>query len=153
MVVVSKNNVFYDDKNLENVLHVSPDEAWKMICECEDCVVVDVRTDMEWENDGAMDLSEKGKEQIFLSWRFLPDMSINTEFLDSLLEKVEDKNSKILFLCKKGVRSIDAAAAANSAGYKKCYNIVGGYGDVNDDNDLKTPSCWIGCKLPVRGGK
>jgi len=150
---VSKNNVFCDSKNIDNVLHIDPDKAWEMVSECDDCVIVDVRTDMEWKGDGIPDISKIGKETILLSWRFLPDMSINNDFIDLLLEKVKDKNSKILFLCKKGIRSIDAAAAANSVGYNFCYNIVGGFGDKNSKSDMESSSCWLGCNLPVKGVK
>lgn len=58
---------------------------------------------------------------------FLPDMKRNENFKTALSDIVPDKSSTLLFLCKSGGRSQQAAIEMTALGYKNCYNISDGF--------------------------
>ncbi|WP_342271453.1 MULTISPECIES: rhodanese-like domain-containing protein [unclassified Candidatus Tisiphia] len=107
-----------------SIKNISSLEAYKLL-EMDECtIVVDIRTTEEWQKIGIPKLD---KDQVlFLSWRLLPDMSLNCEFNNQFMSKVSNKNN-VLFLCRSGARSHEAALCAGGLGYTKCYNIVDGF--------------------------
>jgi rhodanese-related sulfurtransferase len=40
---------------------------------------------------------------------------------------IQDKKIPVLFLCRSGIRSLEAAQFASSIGYTDCYNILDGF--------------------------
>jgi rhodanese-related sulfurtransferase len=52
-------------------------------------------------------------------------------------------------LCRSGVRSIAAAEAMTAAGYKNCYNILGGFeGPPDQQRHRGTTGGWKAAGLP-----
>ena len=128
---------------------VTPNEAWSMLKEKDDAVLVDVRTLAEWKCVGVTDLSALSKDNIYIEWVNFPDRIPNAHFLDQLAQAVPDKNTPICFLCRTGVRSIGAASAATEAGYENSYNILEGFeGDPDDQGHRGRISGWQGVNLP-----
>jgi rhodanese-related sulfurtransferase len=106
---------------------VMPSDAWELMVKENKAELVDVRTSAEWAFVGTPDLRELGKEPVFLSWRVYPTMEVNASFIEILRKAVPDTATPLLFLCKTGGRSHDAAVAATQAGYTRCYNIAYGF--------------------------
>lgn len=122
----------------QNVIEVSPQQAWSGLQNTTDTVLVDVRTRPEWSFIGIPDLAAIGKQVILLEWRKYPDMSVNDGFIADLLEQFEGSvPSEIYFLCRSGVRSLEAAnvvhQALSASGHTaQCVNVLEGFeGDLN----------------------
>lgn len=130
-----------------------PREAWAMLEAEERAVLVDVRTDAEWQFVGQADLSSLGRPYIGLSWQQWPDMKHNPSFtkdLSALLHKNGyDEMTPLLFLCRSGARSAAAATAMTRAGYRRCYNIAEGFeGPLNSDKHRGNIGGWKAAGLP-----
>jgi len=55
----------------------------------------------------------------------------------------------VLFLCRSGGRSHDAAVAATAAGFGACYNVLQGFeGDRDPDAHRNTVGGWRAAGLP-----
>lgn len=107
-----------------SIKNISSLEAYKLL-EMDECtIVVDIRTTEEWQKIGIPKLDKY--QVLFLSGRLLPDMSLNREFNNQFMPKVRNKNN-VLFLCRSGARSHEAASCASGLGYPNCYNIVDGF--------------------------
>ena len=128
---------------------VSPAEAWQVLTEDPKAVLVDVRTDAEWNYVGVPDLSSIRKESIFLSWQFFPTGNQNMQFVQELSARVTDQSATLLFLCRSGVRSKAAAAAMTRAGYGDSFNVLEGFeGDPDSQKHRGTSSGWKTAALP-----
>lgn len=130
------------------ILEVGPREAWKILSEDKAAVLVDVRTRPEWSFTGVPDLSAVGKEPVLLEWKSWPDMAPNPAFAGALMEKVSGLPSCLLFLCRSGARSMQAAEAASEALRKRgmrvdCINVAEGFeGDLDRDEHRGGLNGW-----------
>jgi rhodanese-related sulfurtransferase len=97
-------------------------DAWDKLKTVQNSLLVDVRTQAEWDSVGFPDLSEVGKELIKITWEGDPK-----KFVESLETSLPDKAAHVLFICKAGGRSAAAATAAINYGYENCYNVLGGF--------------------------
>ncbi len=105
---------------------LTPSEAFELVRDNADAVLVDVRTTMEWAQVGVPDLSEVGKEVVFLEWQQGPQRSLNPAFVDELKQAVPP-DVPIVMICRSGVRSVAAAHAATAAGLGPAYNVLRGF--------------------------
>lgn len=123
-----------------SVKNIDPKDAFKELNN-KNSVLIDVRTKEELSNVGYADLSSLNKDFIAISWRLLPDMSINEDFEADLVDKLEeiykkDKNINLFFLCRSGARSMEAALFMSDIGYN-CFNITGGFEGSPDNNGVR----------------
>jgi len=88
---------------------ISPRQAWDMLKSDPKAVLVDVRTPPEWAYVGQPDLATVGKQPINLQWQVFPAMNVNPDFAKTLKAQGIAPDSKLLFLCRSGVRSLAAA--------------------------------------------
>jgi rhodanese-related sulfurtransferase len=98
------------DSGLGNAINVSTSDAYALIENLPDMVIIDVRTPEEYQAghlDGAINLD-------YYSGGFLGRL------------KSLDKNSTYLVYCRKGIRGGMALEMMRSLGFKKVYNILGG---------------------------
>ena len=105
------------------------------------CVLLDVRTEEEWNNDGKPDGEKIGLKTYFLSLQF-SDTSFNENFDEEFNKLNIKKNCEILTMCMGGVRSQMAAEIIEKKDYK-CSNISDGFLGNNENigwkaNDLPT---------------
>ncbi len=116
---------------------VEPAETWRILCENQEAVLVDVRTKAEWGFVGIPNLSEAGKSIILQEWVSFPEMERHENFETGLIELMEGihvkKSSPIFFLCRSGVRSQGSAIALSRTGYEYCYNVKDGFEGPKDD--------------------
>ena len=121
-MTISASNISFP----QTIWEVSAQQALEALEKDKDAVLVDVRTEAEWQV-GVPDLSAANKKPITLSWRTQPGMVLNTQFESKLIGQISDHNRPIYFLCRSGGRSNDAANAMAKLGYTHCTNIVGGF--------------------------
>lgn len=130
---------------------VTPAEAWRVLRENPDAVLVDVRTRAEWSFVGLPDLAAAGKEPVLMEWQLFPTMALNPGFaadLSSALGQTR-KEAPVLFLCRSGARSRAAAIAMAGVGFSRCYNIAGGFeGDLDASKHRGEQNGWKACGLP-----
>ena len=132
---------------------VAPEEAWRILCEDQAAVLVDVRTKAEWGFVGIPDLSSIGKDAILQEWVTYPTMERHANFETGLIGLMDglhvSKSSPIFFLCRSGGRSQGAAMALSMAGYECCYNIKDGFeGPKNDAGHRGSLAGWKASGLP-----
>ena len=128
---------------------VSPSDAWDILANSPDAVLVDVRTRAEWNFVGIPDLGELRKSTIFVEWSSFPDMSANPRFVADLEEKLDGAApSHLLFLCRSGARSLSAARAVadhlSKAGKSAvCLNVAEGFeGDLDSAGHRGAVNGW-----------
>ncbi len=120
---------------------LTPQQAYDLLRERSDAVLVDVRTEAEWTFVGvpAMDGAR------FVEWTQWPSGAANPDFVAQASEGV-DPGTPILCLCRSGVRSMAAADALTAAGHT-AYNIVDGF-EGNHNADGHRDGGWRGAGLP-----
>lgn len=124
-------------------------EAWEAIKSDPGAVLVDVRTQAEWNFVGVPDLSESGKQPVLVEWQVFPTMEINASFVDAVSAAAPDKSKPVYFLCRSGARSKSAAMAMTQAGYATCYNISDGFEGGHDaDQHRGATGGWKARGLP-----
>jgi sulfur dioxygenase len=110
-----------------------------------EAVLVDVRTDAEREWVGFV------PGAVAVAWKQWPGMAMNNTFDDSLKAAVPP-GTKVLLLCRSGVRSIAAAKRATELGLQ-AYNILEGFeGDPNAQAHRGNKGGWRFHGLPWRQG-
>ena len=88
-------------------------------------VLLDVRTEEEWNADGKPDGEKMGLKTHFLTIQFA-DKSFNQNFIEDFKKLNIQKDSEILTMCMGGVRSQAAAELLTKENYK-CVNISDGF--------------------------
>jgi len=87
--------------------------------------LVDVRTRAEWSWVGRI------PGAVEIEWNSYPDGAQNRDFLPQLKRQVDGENI-VMFVCRSGVRSHNAASLAAQAGYSESYNVLEGFeGDID----------------------
>jgi rhodanese-related sulfurtransferase len=105
---------------------LTPTEAFEMVRDDPDAVLVDVRTEGEWDQIGVPDLSELGQQVVFLEWQQGPARQLNPDFVAQLADAVP-AGAHVVMICRSGVRSVAAANAATEAGIGPAYNVLDGF--------------------------
>jgi rhodanese-related sulfurtransferase len=105
---------------------LSPTEAYDLVRDDPDAVLVDVRTQEEWDQVGVPDLSELGKQVVLLEWQHGPQRVPNQAFVTELAAAVPE-GAHVVMICRSGVRSVAAADAATAAGIAPAYNVLEGF--------------------------
>jgi rhodanese-related sulfurtransferase len=116
---------------------LSPKEAWDLLSKDQRAVLVDVRSQPEWSFVGLPDLSSLGKRSLLVAWQNWaanprPTMVANSHFATDIEVAGIDKEAPVIFLCRSGVRSKSAAIALTALGYRRCYNLAGGFEGPHD---------------------
>jgi len=139
------------------VVELSPADSWAALEETADAALVDVRTRAEWAFVGVPDLSGLDRRLILAEWRRFPDMSRNEDFVEELLDGFGgDLPSRLLFICRSGARSMEAAqaVAASLAGQGRaaeCINVAEGFeGDLDERRHRGMANGWKARGLPWR---
>ncbi len=123
-----------------------PMEAYRILQENMQAQLVDVRSRAELDWVGRI----PGATEIEL--RTYPGMQPNPSFLDQLTNQI-DKSLPVLFVCRSGARSNQAAAMANEIGFSDSYNILEGFeGDKDEHGHRGKISGWKAAGLPWEQG-
>lgn len=125
----------------------TPQEAFEILTADSKALLVDVRTKAELELVGRI------PQAINVEWAFYPGMVANPQFAEQLKAELEkrnfDKNSVLVFLCRTGGRSNNAAVVAATMGYTQAYNTLEGFeGEANADKQRTLINGWKHAGLP-----
>lgn len=134
---------------------LTPLEAWKMLSDNPEAVLVDVRTAAEWHFVGVPDLSGLGRDVVYIEWNTV-DGARNQNFVAELQDAITPAEGPgerpVVFLCRSGHRSIGAAEAATSAGITPAYNVLDGFEGHLDAEGHRGVVGWRAIGLPWRQG-
>ncbi|MDN5881053.1 MAG: rhodanese-like domain-containing protein [Nitrosospira sp.] len=119
-----------------------PAEALALLQEAPGARLVDVRSRAEWDWVGRI------PGAVEIEWQSYPGMQANPDFFSYLSSQV-DKESLVMFICRSGGRSHQAAATATGEGYANCYNILEGFeGDKDPTGHRGAKGGWKAAGLP-----
>lgn len=128
---------------------ITATEAFGLLKGDANSILIDVRTIPECSFVGVPNLDGVNDNYIHLPWMIYPTMSVNNNFLDEIKKIASAKDTKIMFLCKVGGRSQQAAAFIAAQGYSNCYNILHGFeGDHNEIGQRGRKNGWKAENLP-----
>ena len=111
------------------IKQIKSSEIKKFIESNPDTVLLDVRTEDEWNAVGKPDTKDLGIKSFFIT------ISQDQSFLDKVKENINKKN-KVLVICAAGGRSIIAANLLANEGYNTL-NISDGFNGNNQDPGWK----------------
>jgi rhodanese-related sulfurtransferase len=121
---------------------LTPNEAFELTQNNENVKLVDVRTQAE------LDLVGRIPDALNIEWAFYPGMVPNPDFAQQLAQQV-DKQQTVIFICRTGGRSHNAAAVAAGLGYAQAYNMLEGFeGEANGEQQRTTINGWKHANLP-----
>ena len=125
---------------------LTPAEAHEVWRNVPGAKLVDVRTRAEWDYVGRI----PGATEIELLT--YPGNRPSTAFVPELESKA-DKAAPVLFICRSGGRSHNAAMLAMQAGYSEAYNVLVGFeGDRDAQGHRNTTGGWRAAGLPWTQG-
>lgn len=128
--------------NLPYAGALTPFEAYDLLQTVQSLVLVDVRSTAE------LDLVGRVPQAIHIEWAFYPGMVPNQEFAQLLQSKV-NKDSTVVFMCRTGGRSHNAAVVAQQLGYNNAYNMLEGFeGEANAEKQRTLINGWKHAGLP-----
>lgn len=135
------------EKNLPYAGALTPQEAFEVLQASSQALLVDVRTKAELELVGRI------PGALNVEWAFYPGMVANEDFAEQLTAELNNRNvrkdSVLIFLCRTGGRSNNAAAVAASLGYSQAYNTLEGFeGEANADKQRTKINGWKHAGLP-----
>lgn len=121
---------------------LTPAEAYELISQDRNAVLVDVRSRAELELVGRVPVASH------VEWAFYPGMVANPEFAAQLQAQV-DKSRTVIFMCRTGGRSHNAALLAQQLGYSQAYNMLEGFeGEANEHKQRTLINGWKHAGLP-----
>lgn len=127
---------------------ITPQQAWDLLSDNPEAVLVDCRTSAEWSWVGVPDISGLGRDVVYAEWN-TNDGRHNHGFVDDLLAAgVTPGERPVVFLCRSGNRSISAAEAATAAGIAPSYNVLDGFEGNLDEHRHRGGTGWRAIGLP-----
>lgn len=121
---------------------LSPQEAYLIWKNYPNALLIDVRTRAELDWVGFI------PEAWHLEWQTYPQHTRNDRFIESLRGKVAT-DQLVMFICRSGGRSAQAATAATEQGWTSCYNVEFGFeGDLNEAHHRGQKNGWRHSGLP-----
>jgi len=124
---------------------ILPQQAYKRLQENPRAVLIDVRTDAEWNYVGVPAI----KDLVRIPWQHFSTGQRNENFVAEIEAANIEKDQEILLICRSGVRSAAAATLLSQEGYSDCYNVAEGFeGDKDADGHRGTVGGWKHANLP-----
>jgi len=120
-------------------------EANKILSQSGDAVLIDVRSQSEYEFVGHPPMAFNLPLMFWdpESYSFKP----NPNFKKDLGERVS-KDKTVFFMCRSGGRSAKAAQIALSLGFKRVFNVIEGFEGEKDSDGHRTVNGWKNAGLP-----
>lgn len=131
------------ENNLPYAGALTPQEAHYLLEHAAQAKLVDVRSKAE------LDLVGRIPQALHIEWSFYPGWVTNPDFAAHLDMQV-DKELLVMFICRTGGRSHNAAVLANQLGFAEAYNVLEGFeGDsVPETKQRGKLSGWKVAGLP-----
>lgn len=131
---------------------LTPEQAWELLTDDPDAVLVDVRTEAEWRFVGIPDPSAVDRPLYLIEW-VSTSGNPNPDFVGQLKTALEERgrhDAPVIFVCRSGQRSIGAAIAATAAGIAPAFNVLDGFEGHLDEHGHRGGSGWRAVGLPWR---
>ena len=131
---------------------ITPEEAWKVLVDNPEAVLVDCRTEAEWRFVGVPDTSSLQRDVVYVEWN-RTDGTHNDGFVDDRVAPGVTRGLRpVVVLAPPATRSFGAAAGATAAGILPSFNVLDGFeGNVDADGHRGTTG-WKAVGLPWRQG-
>lgn len=127
---------------------VTPVDAFGLLEESSDTVLIDVRTPAELSYVGMPDLAGIDKQVVALPWH--PRLT-GDQLAEQLAAAGVQTTDQLLFICRSGVRSVHAARLATQVGYARSHNVLYGFeGNLNTAGQRGRLEGWKVDGLPWR---
>jgi rhodanese-related sulfurtransferase len=135
------------EKSLPYAGALTPQEAFEVLQANPEALLVDVRTKAELELVGRV------PGALNVEWAFYPGMVANENFAEQLAAELTNrhvgKDTVLIFLCRTGGRSNNAATVAATLGFLQAYNTLQGFeGEANADKQRTLINGWKHAGLP-----
>ncbi len=135
------------EKSLPYAGALTPHEAFEVLQAHANALLIDVRTHAELELVGRV------PSAINVEWATYPGMVANQDFeqqlLQQLIQRHADKDTLLIFLCRTGGRSHNAAMVATQLGFTQAYNTLEGFeGEANSSKQRTQINGWRHAGLP-----
>tara|TARA_B100000989_G_C19237566_1_gene342581 strand:+ start:77 stop:478 length:402 start_codon:yes stop_codon:yes gene_type:complete len=104
---------------------VTPPVAYKRLTENKDAMLIDCRTEREWEVIGVPDLSQIDKSLTKIEL-LRQDQSINPIFVEQIAELAQ-RDTPLYLICRSGARSASACQMLLKAGFIDVTNVSEGF--------------------------
>ena len=120
---------------MNKVKTLSPPEAWQLIQDQPNALLVDVRSQMEFLFVG------HPTGAIHIPWIDEPDWTVNPHFVTQVRQAIlggATGAAIILLICRSGVRSLEAGQTLVDAGLKQIYNVAEGFEGALDQNHQRS---------------
>jgi len=128
-------------ENLGYAGGVTPLDAWQLIS-AGAATLIDVRTAEERKFVGQI------PDSLHVAWATGTAMTRNPRFTRELEAKAK-KDQVLLFICRSGKRSADAAQAATKSGFANVFNVLEGFeGEIDDQRQRGKLGGWRSYDLP-----
>lgn len=133
--------------NLPYAGALTPKEAHEVLQLTTNAKLVDVRSRAELELVGRV------SQASHIEWAFYPGMVANQDFAAQLKMQV-DKESVVIFMCRTGGRSHNAATLAAQLGFAEAYNMLEGFeGEATPETKQRCKiNGWKVADLPWTNG-
>lgn len=124
---------------------LQPGDAWKLLQDRPDAVLLDVRVPQELHFVGHVPGS------VNVPYKFFPGWNLNHDFVRQVRAAARP-DQLLLVICRSGVRSHDAATVLANSGFTACINVLEGFeGELNADKQRRVNG-WKVCGLPWQQG-
>lgn len=131
-----------DELDLPYAGALTPAESWAIWQQAPGAKLIDVRTRAEWDWVGRI------PGAIEIEWQTYPGGQPNPDFLAQLKRQV-DPEAVVMFICRSGARSHNAACLATEAGFIESYNVLEGFeGNVDASGHRGKLGGWRLAGLP-----
>ena len=112
-------------KGLPYAGELTPTEAFTLLELAPSARLVDVRSKAELELVGRIPQAQH------IEWSFYPGWTPNEHF-SAQLESQLDREALVMFICRTGARSHNAAVKASEVGFSEAYNVIEGFEGAAD---------------------
>jgi len=131
------------EKNLPYAGALLPAEANAVMLADTDARLIDVRTQAE------LDWVGRVPDAVTIEWNRWPEGERNPCFVEQLKSAAPTNEAPLMFLCRSGARSHNAAIAATQAGCTNCFNVLEGFeGDKDENGHRNKLGGWRAAGLP-----
>ena len=128
---------------MSEIKNLDPTQAWDILQNQADAVLIDVRTAFEFAYIG------HPLGAMHIPWKELPNWALNPNFVDQVASVASTKDAPVLLLCRSGQRSMDAAEALSDAGFSNPINVAEGFeGPLDASKQRGTLGGWRFHGLP-----
>ncbi len=136
---------------MPGVPDIRPRDTWEALVQDPATILIDVRTDAEWNFVGLPDITATGKQLLLIPWQVYPSMQVNGAFAEQMRKAGLTAENRLYFICRSGVRSLAAGQAAQSMGFPHAFNVADGFeGPPDEEGHRGQLAGWKAEGLPWR---